>query len=425
MREYVMLYKNKLLNMGFFHIVSSNILKNLLVFLAGIIIIRVIEKNDYGAYIYANNILSYFMLFSGLGITSAVFQICCENQNRPKYALGIFSYGAKCGYVINIMISLLILTYAFLGGGMFESSRSYLLVMSFLPVLSIGYNLATVYFRYKLENIVYSYIVMIYAVCSCLSMIVGAYYFGAWGLIISNYLAPLVCILFSKRSGFYFSKEVINIQREIKIDIWKLAIMSMMTNAISNIMYMIDISMIGEYIQDEEAIASYKVATTLPTSMLFISSSVVTFIYPHFAAHINDVSWTIKNVKKIMIAMSIFFFVICTFFIFYAEVIMTLVFGKQYADAVYIFQILMAGLFFQGTFRIIIGNLLVAQRAIGFNLIESVLSGIINILADYYLIFEYKVPGIAFATVLVMIFSSSIITLYYGYLLRQKSKHFD
>ena len=415
--------KNKfsgLFAMGFFHIMSSNVLKNIGSFLSGIMVVRMVSKIDYGTYVYANNILSYFMLFSGLGITSAVFQICCENQKNKCYASGIFTYGVKCSYIINLLIGGFLCGYAFFFGDVFPQSKDYLLAMSFLPVVNVGYELVTLYYRSRLENKEYSYIVTVYTFCSCISLVGMSFFWGIWGIIFSNYFAPLVCMLVAKYKFSYYDKQLINISNEIKHDIWKLALMSMTSNAISNIMFMIDISMISFFIKDESAIASYKIATTVPTAMLFISTSVVTFIYPYFAAHINDIRWTIKNAQKLMLVMIVIFFVICVTLIYNAEVLLSVIFGSKYIDAVYIFQILTVSLFFQGTFRVIIGNLLVTQRAVTFNIIESVLSGLVNVLADYILIKQYQAIGVAFSTTIVMIFSSIIITSYYVYILNKK-----
>lgn len=411
---------NKLFAMGFFHIMSSNIFRNIAMFISGIIIVRIIAKDDYGTYVYANNILSYFMLLSGLGITSAIFQVCCENQKDSTYSSGLFTYGVKCSYIINLLLGVAMYGYACLWGDVFPNSKAYLLAMSFLPVVNIGYELVTIYYRSRLENKAYSYIVMVYSISSCITLVGGSFFGGVWGIIFSNYITPLVCMIVAKYKYSFFDKQIINLSNRVKHDIWKLALMSMATNAISSMMYMIDISMITTFLKDETAVASYKIASTIPSAMLLVSTSIVTFIYPYFASHIDDILWTIRNFKKLMIRIIILFVCICTVLFVFADFIILMVFGIQYVDAVDVFRILTVSLFFQGSIRVIVGNLLVTQRAVKFNVVESILTGVVNIVADYILIQKYQASGVAFSTLLVMVFSSGIILFYYIKLLYDK-----
>ena len=66
---------------GFFHIMICNVVNNGFAFIAGVLLVRIVPKSQYGIYAYANNILSYFLLFSGFGMTSRSEEHTSELQS--------------------------------------------------------------------------------------------------------------------------------------------------------------------------------------------------------------------------------------------------------------------------------------------------------------------------------------------------------
>lgn len=413
---------NKAFNTGFFHIFSSSVLRNILFFISGIILVRIIPKSVYGTYSYANNIVSYFMLFSGLGIASAIFQICCEKRKDGDIPQEIFNYGISWGYSINIVLSLLIVVYSFIFSGSAIRAEEYLIFLSFLPLVNILYELLTLYYRSKSDNKRYASINIISATLTFILSIIGSLLFGVWGMILSNYLTPIISFAIARVHFGYSYSFKFRIGKELEIDIWKLAITSMAANAISSIMYMIDISMVGMFLKDGTQVASYKIASTIPSALYFLTSTIVTYIYPYFAEHKDDIVWTKYRAKQTLLGCSMLFGTICCGLFIVANPIITIVFGNQYADAVPVFKILVIAFFFQSTFRGIFGNLLVTQRKIKFNLIESILTGIANIIGDYVLIQKYGAVGVAISTLIVMVFSGTLATSYYFFVLNKKKK---
>ena len=62
----------------------------------------------------------------------------------------------------------------------------------------------------------------------------------------------------------------------------------MVINALSQLLYLLDLFVIGIVDPQETIIASYKVATVIPTALIFIPNSLVIYIYPYFAEHKDD-----------------------------------------------------------------------------------------------------------------------------------------
>lgn len=407
---------------GFFHIMICNILNNLFAFISGILLVRIISKTEYGIYSYANNTVSYFLIFSGLGMTFATFQLCCEYQNKKSQAERIFRYGFGWGYIVNALLSISAFIYSFFANTSIKGTGSYLACMSLLPITSISLEYITIYFRSRLDNKRYSYILVINAALTCLCSVLGAKLFGVYGIIFLGYLPSITCCIIAKSfMGYHVAPKDKSLAPKMKKTLWKMAITATGSNAVNNMLYLIDISVIGAFMKDEMAVASYKIASTIPSAMNSIPYTAAIYFYPFFASHINDISWTRRMVKKLVFWASLGFGAISLGMIFLANYIVPTVFGTQYKDAVPIFQVLCISFFFQATFRVIFGNLLTTQRKFTTNLVSSILTGIVNILGDILLIRHFNAMGVALATLIVMIFSGTFCMSCYFYTLRKKA----
>lgn len=406
---------------GFFHIMLCNILNNLFAFISGIVIVRMISKTEYGIYSYANNTISYFLIFSGLGMTNATFQLCCEYYNDKTQSQSIFRYGFRWGYIVNAILCIAALIYSFFANTSIKGTGPYLACMSLLPITNISLEFITIYFRSKLDNKRYSYILVTNAALTCICSVLGAIWFGVYGIIFLGYLPPILCCAIAKyRMGYHISKKNKSLAPKLKATLWKMAITAAGSGAINNMLYLIDISVIAAFMKDEKAVASYKIASTIPTAMNFIPYAAAIYFYPFFASHINDIDWTRRMVKKLILGASLAFGAISLGMLFLADHIVPIIFGTQYTDAVPVFQVLCISFFFQATFRVIFGNLLTTQRKLTTNLVSSILTGIINILGDILLIRPFKAMGVALSTLVVMIFSGVFCMSCYLYTLRKK-----
>ena len=159
-------------------------------------------------------------------------------------------------------------------------------------------------------------------------------------------------------------------------------------------------------------IASYKVATTIPTALTFIPLSVITYAYPYFARNRDNRAWMTTNYRHLVLAMGGVNFVIAGGLILIAPWLIGLVFGRVYLDAVLPFQILCASYIFSGTFRIVSGNLLVTQRKLKFNLFMAVFSSAMNTVLNVFMIRVWSSVGAALATFVTALITSILSTAY-------------
>ena len=241
----------------------------------------------------------------------------------------------------------------------------------------------------------------------------SAFIFREMGLVIGQYASVIISCLIGM---FVFHIRLLNggtvKEDKDKKDLLKIGFISVVITSLSQLLYLLDIFIIGILDPQETVLASYKAATIIPTALSFIPQSLIIYLYPYFAEHKDNGDWCIKNYKKILLGIGCFDLLIALALFFMAPFIVGLVFTKEYLDAVPVFKILSLNFFVSGTFRTISGNLLVTQRKLRFNLIETIITSTINIVADYILIKRFGSMGAAFATVSVVMVSSILSTVY-------------
>lgn len=398
-----------ILSKGLIQIFSANFINKIVQFMTVLFLTNIISKNEYGAFSYAHNTMSFALLLEGLGVTSGILQYSSvEKENRGKYVF--FSFGIKIGLAFNLIASIAVMIYAIFGDVAIESSRQYIFAMSFIPILNIAYNSIQAYLRATLKNKEFSKLTVFNTVVYFITTVSLSYLNGANGLIFGMYISYFSTVLL----GAYFIKDDIGLfkfskieSRSTQIDFLKYSIITVLSNAMSQILYLLDTQLIGVFTKDEAILASYKVATTIPFNITFIPISLLIFAYPYFAQNKDNKVWIKEKVSILIKALGTINLLISLGGIILAKPIFYILFPK-YMNSIACFRILMLGYFISGTFRIPYGNILASLGNAKANLINAIFSGVANIVLDIILIKKYGSIGAAYATLIVFIISSGI-----------------
>ena len=87
---------------------GSGMASQLFGFLSSVIVVRLLNKTDYGLYVGAYNKYAYFATFLGLGFATTVLQYCSENiPSSRKNA--IIRYALRFGTGFNFVLMFLML----------------------------------------------------------------------------------------------------------------------------------------------------------------------------------------------------------------------------------------------------------------------------------------------------------------------------
>lgn len=412
----------KLLQTGFLYVFGSSVINKIINFLSSIILVRILSKTEYGIFAYAWNIYSLLILLEGMGMASAILQLSSENTNDRTKVKSVFQYGLKFGTIVNFFLMVLMIVIGLFVPFEIKGAGTLLVLLGALPALQFLVNSILNTIRSVKLNKTFGALTTTNTVLTFCMCVIGAYIFREKGLVfgyyVSNTLTVILCINVFRKNF----KSATPLDNTDKKAMRSIAFISMCNTALAQLLYLADVFVLGIVIPEETVIASYKVATVIPTALSFIPGVLVTYLYPYFAEHRNDPEWCLKTSKTVFFGMGILNAIISATLFIFGELIIKIFFGAQYLDALPIFRILAINYFFSGTFRTLAGNLLITQRKLKFNLFVGILTGSVNVIADVFFIQWWGSMGAAYATVLVVLISSILSTSYLFYTLNEKLK---
>ncbi len=399
---------------GFFHIFSANVINKIIQFGISVIIVRVITKEAFGMWSYANNILSFFLLVEGLGVVPGLLQFASSSKTREE-KLSYLKYALLVGILFNVGLAIAILLFTTFFQLPVRGSTEILKYLSLIPLVHVFFNILQIFLRSDLRNKQFSLVTIINTLTFFFGVLIGGYLFEIVGIVWGRYLSYII----SSFVALWFVKDYYKIFVNVKIpnkeqrqDFLKFSIVSMLTNTISQMLYLLDTFLIGIIIQSGTVVASYKTATLIPFALNFIPSSVMTFAYPYFAKHKDDKNLVKNYFLKLQKYLLLLNLVISILLIVFAPFVIRLIFGAEYLDSVLPFRILSFGYLIAGTFRIPAGNIIASLKKVKVNFYNSIISGGANIVLDIILIKNYGPVGAAVATVVVFVISSFVSNIY-------------
>jgi O-antigen/teichoic acid export membrane protein len=403
----------KLIKKGFFHIFGSNVINKIIQFGSSIFLVRLISKQDFGIFSYAQNILNIFMLFSGLGSTYALMQFGSQDQSVSKKN-SYFRYSLKLGVLFNIVLSISLLMYGLYFTSQLKLKYTIILMIA-MPIFMYCFEFIQIYFRTSLLNIEFSRLSTINTLLIFIFSVLGALYCSLFGIVAGMYLAYFISIivgwfLLRVKTSFKIQKNILS--QEEKKEFLSYSLLSMFNNVVSQVTYLVDLFLIGLLLKEATTLATYKAATLIPFALNFIPTSIMVFVYPYFVKKQNDLKWIKNKFKILQKYLLLFNFSITVLLLVISSFIFKILFGTQYMDSVFLFKILMIGYFISSSFRNPAGNVLSMMKKVKFLLSTNVIMGIINILLDIIMIKFFSVTGAALTNVIIIFLTSLIYNMY-------------
>jgi O-antigen/teichoic acid export membrane protein len=399
---------------GFFHIFSANVINKIIQFGISVIIVRVITKEAFGMWSYANNILSFFLLVEGLGVVPGLLQFASSSKTEEE-KLSYLKYALLVGILFNLGLAIAILLFTTFFQLPVRGSTEILRYLFLIPLVNVFFNILQIFLRSDLRNKQFSLVTVINTLTFFFGVLIGGYLFEIVGIVWGRYLSYIISSFIALWFVKDYYRTFVNVKipnKEQRQDFLKFSIVSMLTNSISQMLYLLDTFIIGIIIQSGTVVASYKTATLIPFALNFIPSSVMTFAYPYFAKHKDDKNLVKNYFLKLQKYLLLLNLVISILLIVFAPFVIRLIFGAEYLDSVLPFRILSFGYLIAGTFRIPAGNIIASLKKVKVNFYNSIISGGANIVLDIILIKNYGSVGAAVATVAVFVISSFVSNIY-------------
>lgn len=409
----------KLKKHGLGDVFISSVFTELIGFIASVFIVRTFSKEAYGYYAIAYNIYGYIAVFIGCGLNNAVLQYCSETRPNDEKK-SIYQFCLKFGSVFNVILLALMPFVALITlNGM---PRHYFITMSGWPFVAYLSN----YFLMRLRVIKDNRHFMLSNVISATVFLICAFalskILGIIGYIVALYIKYVSSALLSS----YYLKDSNNTTTTIKLDkkfqyeLIKYSLICCLTNFTSTIMMLVDVTCVNYFIGDPSVVATYKTATQIPTALMFIPTSVIVFAFPYLAENNTNIKWLKSNTRKLTTGVFAINFVVSSAVFLLAPIIVRILWGEKYLDAVQILRILTINFLVTGTFNKVYGNLMVAVKKVNINLLKTVIFSCLNVILDIILIRFYGSTGAAIATLIVSIGSSAFSYIYYHYWIKKR-----
>ncbi|MBR6761813.1 MAG: polysaccharide biosynthesis C-terminal domain-containing protein [Oscillospiraceae bacterium] len=394
---------------GLFHIFGSKVIAQVGGLISSMLVIRFLDKVEYGHYVNAVNLYSYPAIFVGLGMTNVIMQYCSEKVTDERKA-SIYRHGLLVGHAANFLVVLSMLAMAFwkLQTGKAQTAL-FLVLMCGLPFVDYMNAFSQTALRVKLKNHVFSNANTICTVVLLLGNIILTKFFDVPGLIYSRYLsyfvAMVICMAALQKERFFnrIMTEGKRLEGEDRKHINNYAVVCAVTNFASAVLVLMDVTCLDLFLGDPAVLADYHVAAVIPSACGFIPSSLMVFFYPKLVAAISEGKKEgrafILQLAKVYAVVNIFVYICLALF---APLIIWIIYGEKYMNVIPLFQILSVNYLFYCV-RNLMGNTIAAIKKVKVNLIFAVISGVLNICLNMLLIPVLGSVGAAVATLIVTI----------------------
>lgn len=403
---------------GLFHIFGSKVIAQVGGLISSVVVVRFLEKAEYGYYVNALNLYSYPAIFVGMGMTNVILQYCSERATDERKA-SIYRHALLVGNAANFLVVAATVVLAFLQLRKGEPKTAlYLLLMCGLPFICYLDSFAQTVLRIKLKNHVFSNANMIYSGVLLLGNIVLTRFFDIPGLIYSRYIsyfvATVICIAALQKERFFgwIFAEGKRLEGADRRQINNYASICAVTNFASTVLTLLDVTCLDLVLGDPTVLADYHVAAVIPSACVFVPSSLMVFFYPKLVGAISagkkEGRAFIFQMMKVYAVVNGFVYVCLTLF---APLIIWIVYGEKYMNVIPLFQVLSLN-YLAYCVRNLMGNTIAAIKKVKINLYFAIISGILNICLNMLLIPYLGSMGAAIATLIVTIVVAALDSAY-------------
>jgi O-antigen/teichoic acid export membrane protein len=371
----------------------------LLSLLASWIALQFIDNTALGIVLFSYNIILFLLPISGLGLSQSLIRFSAlskDAEDRNSIFLYVLKYGllSSIGMILLVIISSLFIPFDFKDG------HFYMIFLSFLIIPNFLLEIIKAQLRLNHDNKNFAYSDFLYSIIFVLSITVLTYYLKEIGYIIALLITPLLTSL------FFIKKLKVNVKKikripELNFAFWKYGFFASLSNVITQLLFVIDILLIGYLIKDPEMITNYRYISLIPFSLLFLPRVFINTDFVTFTEKIYDKNYILEYIKSYMLLFLIISVSLIIGSYFFGSLVLRLL-DDSFAIYGSIFFILMVGISGILILRGLFGNLLssIGKANINYYIASGAL--LFNLISNYYLIPLYGIKGAAITSAILM-----------------------
>lgn len=402
---------------GAIHIFIGSFLTKLVSFFGSIVLVRVVSKQDYGILGYLENIYGYVLFLAGMGMTNSIFRYVVLGKDISEKN-SYFRYTCNYAFIWNLFLIIII---SFINN-IYPHPTSFQNYTWMLNILLI-----TLPFYYLTDNVLaneranfqnqrFAFFSFIISASIILSKVLFGAYLGIKGVLIGQcaiYILFAFFLMHSTINHNYPNLVPYKLNKSDKIRVNNYAIQYMITNGLWSLFMLNDTFLLGRF-SGPEVIAEYKVAYVIPGAVNLVSASIGIFVAPYFVKNENNIGWIKKSFKKVYVLNAGFVGVICFLISVLANVIVSILYGDQYLNAVTVMRILLIASFFNCGLRYTTANILAAMGKVKYNMICSIFGIAFQLIINMHMIPKYGAIGLAVTSCIVYLCMAIYLLLVFG-----------
>ena len=395
-------YIKNFLNRSGSYVFLATILGRILSFIASWIALKFIENDALGVVLFAYNIILFVIPISGFGLHQSLIRYgALAKSSEDKDS--ILAYVFKKGIIACLVLIAIVISISLFINFKFENTLFYVVLLSFTIIPSYLLEIIRAQFRLQHNNKSFAFTEGVQSIILLLSVLLLSYLYKELGYAIALLLTPLLTsIIFFKSLNInnliYKKTKVINFQ------FWKYGFFASLSNVVTQLLFVIDILLIGFILSNTEMVTNYRYVSIIPFSLLFLPRVFIATDFVAFTEKIYDAQYIFKYIKSYVLFFTVVSILVLLFsWLFSVEILGLL--DKEFTQFSDTFIILMIGICGIFILRGLFGNLLSSIGKAHLNYYIATLALVINICANFYLIPKYGIKGAAITSAILMWFT--------------------
>jgi len=386
---------------GFFHLLSANLLIQVVAFTSQLFVAGILSPDDIGRIKIIQTYVSIFSIVAGMGFNSSTLKLCSENRT-PEERNSIFQSALFFTILSTISLYIIIVVLNFFG--IFSSDKliQWLIPLGLFPIISNSVFMVFVsYFQATKKIKLLSNLTISNKVISIIAIVLFTYWIGIKGYYVAYNLSFILMLAVCFR--YYKSGSWVNIFSPKNVSMfsihWNYARTSMAAYLLSEISAYVDILLISFFIPDMKQIGYYSFALTITVVLKIIPSTVQQITIPYFSALAHQKTeflLAFKRYNKLL-----YFIVAGTLLavMLFVPFLLHFIFAGKYDPSMKYFPLLAIGWSFRLLAQLQYGAIFGLGK-LNYNVYSTLVSLIFNIIIISISIYFFGLLGAAYASVL-------------------------
>ena len=386
---------------GFFHLLSANLLIQVVSFASQLFVAGILSPDDIGRIKIIQTYLSIFSIVAGMGFNSSTLKLCSENRTTEERnslfesALFFTIFSTVSLYLIILILNIF---------DIFSSDKliQWLIPLGLFPIISNSVFIVFVsYFQATNRIKLISNLTISNKLISIVAIVLLTYCIGIKGYYVAYNLSFILMLFVCFRVYGSIKKfNIFSFKNFSHFSIhWNYAKTSMFGYLLSEISAYVDILLLNFFVNDMHLIGYYSFALTITVVMKIIPYTVQQITIPYFsslAQQKNEFLIAFKRYNKILyLIIAITLFAVLLFVPF----LLHMIFEGKYDPSMQYFPFLAIGWSLRLLAQLQYGAIFGLGK-INYNVYTSLISLLFNILIISVSLYLFGIMGAAYSSVL-------------------------